>query len=218
MPSFRAFYDSTQKELAPRFDRFRSTKGMRLPPRAAGLPILGSFFELTRHPPRYAERCARALGDVSDLGMPGGRIVLLAHPDHIENLLIRDNKSFQKDRGTHGLSRVLGNGLLTSEGDFWRRQRRLAQPAFHRERISAYGEVMVAYAERAADRWQPGSTMNLHEDLMHLTMEIVAKALFDADVGESAKDVGRAMEVVTRHFERVRPGAPAFFDRIPTPG
>ena len=182
-----------------------------------GLPVLGTLIELLRDPPRHAERAARALGDVVDLGLPTIQLVLCTNPEHIEQILVRDNKLFHKDKGTHALSHLLGNGLLTSEGDFWRRQRRLAQPAFHRDRIAAYGEIMVAYTERAVASLTPGAILNLHAELMHLTMEIVGKTLFDADVGDAALEVGRAMENVTKHFEAYRPGLPAFIDRIPTP-
>ena len=123
-----------------------------------------------------------------------------------EQILVRDNKLFQKDKGTHGLSHVLRNGLVTSEGDFGRRQRRLAQPAFHRDRVAAYGEIRVAHTERAVAPLKPGATTNLHAALMHLTMKIVGKTLFDADLLDSAHEVGRAMEVVTKRFEAIRPG------------
>jgi cytochrome P450 len=186
--------------------------GRNLPPRMRGNPIV----DLLRNPPRHAQRCARELGDVSDLGLVGTRVVLLAHPDHVEALLVRDNKLFVKDRGTHDLSRVLGNGLLTSEGDFWRRQRRLAQPAFHRERIAAYGHVMVEHAERAASRWAQGASIDLHRELMRLTLEIVGRTLFGADVADDASHVGEAMEAVSAHFETVRPGFPAVLELVPT--
>ncbi len=189
-----------------------------LPPRMPGHPLVGTWPDVLRDPPRHAERCARALGDVCDLGLTGSRIVLLSHPDHVERMLVTDNKLFEKDRGTRSLSRVLGSGLLTSEGDFWRRQRRLAQPAFHRDRIAAYGEIMVERAERAATKLVPGTRTNLHRELMRLTLEIVGKALFDADVSEEAGEVGEAMEAVAAHFERAMPGAPTILELVPTEG
>ncbi len=183
-----------------------------------GQPIVGTLFDVLRDPPGHVLRCARALGDVCDLGVTAMPIVLVSHPDQIEEILVTNNKLFVKDKGTHDLSVILGNGLLTSEGDFWRRQRRLAQPAFHRDRIHAYGEVMVSFTERTLARLRDGETRNLHADLMKLTMEIVAKTLFDADVAGEAKDVGDALEVVVHRFASVRPGLMPWLDRLPTPG
>jgi len=85
------------------------------------------------------------------------------------------------------LRRVLGNGLLTSEGEFWRRQRKLVQPAFHQERIAAYTEVMVAYTERMLASWKEGQGLDVHEAMMRLTLDIVAKTLFDTDVSRERR-------------------------------
>ena len=189
----------------------------RDPPRMRGLPVVGTLVGFMRDPPMHCQRAARTLGDVVDLGAPHARIVLFAHPDLVELALVKENRLFRKDAGTRSLSRVLGDGLLTSDGDHWRKQRRLAQPAFHKERIAAYAEVMVELSERAAAKLAPGSTVNLHGELMELTMEIVAKALFGTEVGSATAEVGRAMEVVAKHFESAPAGMPAFFDKLPTP-
>ena len=87
-----------------------------------------------------------------------------------------------------------------SEGSFWRRQRRLAQPAFHRDRISAYSQVMVDYTERMLAGWRPGQALDVHHEMMGVTLAIVAKALFDADVSGAANAVGTGLEVTLAHF------------------
>jgi cytochrome P450 len=92
------------------------------------------------------------------------RTYLLNHPDHIEYVLVRNNRNFIKSKGVRHSLGFLGDGLLTSEGSFWRRQRRLAQPAFHRERISAYGGVMVESACHTISTWKSGETRDVHED------------------------------------------------------
>jgi len=88
---------------------------------------------------------------------------------------------------------LVGNGLLTSEGEVWKRQRRLAQPAFHRQRISAYGDVMVDYAQRMIAMWRAGEVRDIHRDMMRLTLEIVVRTLFNADVSQDADKVGRGL-------------------------
>jgi len=110
-------------------------------------------------------------------------------------VLVTQSRNFVKSSVYRRGLRVLGNGLLTSEGDFWQRQRRLVQPAFHQERIAAYGDVMVAYTNRLLDRWQDGFC-DVHQDMMSLTSEIVSKALFDVDITSEAEGVQVALDAV----------------------
>src|SRR6185295_12249804 len=93
-------------------------------------------------------------------------------------------KNFLKARSLRSpfFGRLVGKGLHTSEGELWRRQRRLAQPAFHRQRISAFGDVMVEYASRMISQWKDGDVRDIHREMMRLTLEIVVKTLFNADV------------------------------------
>ncbi|HLQ10336.1 MAG TPA: cytochrome P450, partial [Ktedonobacteraceae bacterium] len=108
--------------------------------------------------------------------------------------------NFTKSADYRALARVLGRGLLTSEGDFWQRQRGLIQPAFHKQNIQAYAAVMTGAAERMLNSWNDGGERNLHEDMMRVTLEIVAQCLYGAEVSSEAERVGRAMEVVTEGF------------------
>ncbi|MDN5698372.1 MAG: cytochrome P450, partial [Rubrobacter sp.] len=145
---------------------------------------------------------------------------LARNPNDIEQVLVTDNRNFDKDRDTRHALRFLGDGLLTSEGSFWRRQRRLMQPAFHRERVEAYAEVMVSYAERMLTGWRDGEVRDIHEEMMRLTLEIVARCLFDADVAAEARDVGEALDAVMEHS--TEQGAGALLSRVvpeavPTP-
>jgi cytochrome P450 len=152
----------------------------------------------------FLSRCVREYGDVVELRFMGQPIYLLADPGLIEYVLVENNRNFTKTRILKRNRRLLGEGLLTSEGEFWRRQRRLAQPAFHRKRVAAYGEVMAAFAERSLGAWRDGQTIDVHEEMMHLTLEIVAKCLFDADVGARTTDVGKAMKVALEDFSSQR--------------
>jgi cytochrome P450 len=134
----------------------------------------------------------------------GQTFYLLSRPDLIEHVLVENNRNFTKTRILRKNRRLLGEGLLTSEGELWRRQRRLAQPAFHRKRVAAYGEVMAAFAERSLEAWRDGETIDIHEEMVRLTLEVVAKCLFDADVGAEAKDIGRAIKVALEDFSSQR--------------
>jgi cytochrome P450 len=160
--------------------------------------------EYASDPLGFLSRCAREYGDIVQLRFMGQTFYLLSHPDLIEYVLVDNNRNFTKTKILKRNGRLLGEGLLTSQGEFWRRQRRLAQPAFHRKRITAYGEVMANFAERSLEGWRDGQTIDIHEEMTRLTLEIVAKCLFDADVGVEAKDVGRAMKVALEDFSSQR--------------
>lgn len=146
------------------------------------------------------QRLTREYGDVVAFRLGPRSVWLVNHPDLIEFVLSSGSRHFKKSFAYQLLVPVIGRGLLTSEGSFWLRQRRLAQPAFHRQRIAAFGDVMVAYTQRLLDRWRPGEVRDLHADMMRLTLEIVAKTLFDFDLAEEAADVGAALEVVQENF------------------
>jgi cytochrome P450 len=112
----------------------------------------------------------------------------------------------------------VGNGLLTSEGDFWLRQRRLAQPAFHRQRIGTYGEVMVQFTDRMLSSWRPGEIRDIHSDMMRLTLEIVVKTLFNADVSNDADRVRTTLSEIVKPFASQATLKWIMDNRLPTAG
>jgi cytochrome P450 len=175
----------------------------RTPPGPKGSWLLGSLTEFRRDMLGFFMRLAREYGDVAGYRLGKRHLCLVNHPDLIEHVLTHGSKSFSKRTYVlQLLEPIVGNGLLTSEGDFWLRQRRLAQPAFSRPRIAAYGPIMVAFSQRYLERLRPGETRDLHADMMRLALEIVTKALFDADVADDAGEVGAALEVVMENFIR----------------
>ena len=146
-------------------------------------------------------------------------VLLLHHPDLIEEVLVTRQRDFAKGRFYRILGPLLGEGLLTSEGDAWRRNRRLAQPAFHRARVAAYGQTMVDATERLLEGWRPGAVRDVHADMMRLTLNIVVKTLLDADVEGEAAAVGEALPEALRELDGLMNG-PAFLlpQALPTPG
>ena len=147
-------------------------------------------------PLKYFTGLMREYGDIVSLRVLNFRILLLNHPDHIEDVLVNHPRKFVKGRVLQANKRVFGRGLLTSEGDFWLRQRRLAQPAFHRARIASYASTMVEYTERLLHDWQNGEERDIHKEMMRLTLQIVGKTLFDADVERDAQEVGKSLELL----------------------
>src|SRR5262245_38700856 len=165
-----------------------------LPPGPKGHVILGVMREYNNDPLAFIERC-RNYGDVVRMRFLYVHAYFLYNPDHIEAILTTNAKSFRKAGSLRSpfFARLVGNGLVTSEGDFWRRQRRLAQPAFHRQRISSYGEVMVDYSARAIAKWRPKGVLDISREMNRLTLEIVVKTLFNADVSDQADRVGAVL-------------------------
>jgi cytochrome P450 len=172
----------------------------KLPPGPRGHPLIGNLWQLFREPFDFPLRCVRDYGDVVRLRLGPLVVYLINHPHDIEQVLRGDHRRFRKDRGTRLLSAVLGQGLVTSEGELWRRQRRLAQPAFQLDQVQKYAAVMSDCAARALREWRPGQTRDVHADLMRLTLEIVARALFGANVADQADRVGRALEAILEYF------------------
>jgi cytochrome P450 len=135
-------------------------------------------------------------GDIVGIRVVNFRNIFINHPDLIEEVLVGHPRRYVKGRVLRANRHVFGEGLLTSEGDFWLRQRRLAQPAFHRARIAAYAETMVEYTQRMLESWRGEEERDAHKEMMRLTLQIVAKTLFDADVAGDAHDVGKSLELL----------------------
>ncbi len=148
----------------------------------------------------FLGHCAREYGDAVFLRFFGSPICLLTHPDYIEYVLVTNQSNFVKSRDYRVLVRVMGEGLLTAEGEVWRQQRRLVQPAFNHENISEYGKVMAECAAHTADQWKDGETRDIHAEMTHLTLEIVTRALFGASVMGLASDVARGLQWMMEEF------------------
>ncbi len=161
---------------------------------------MGNLHDFDRDQLAFYDQCAREYGDVVPVRFGAGRAVLIYHPDAIEEVLVTRNRDYIKSPGVRLLRALLGEGLLLSEGDFWLRQRRLAQPAFHRQRVAAYGEVMASYAARHLGDWKDGEVLEIHEQMMGLTQAIVAKTLFDADVSDESHAIGDDVRILSEFF------------------
>lgn len=168
-------------------------------PGPRGLPIVGNALTFGQDPLGSLTRWAREYGDIFCVraGIP---FIYINHPDDIESVLLDKEHTYIKATERFPqrafVRMVFGQGMLFSEGDVWRRQRRLAAPAFHHRRIALYGEVMADYADRHIRRWRDGEVRNFHGDMMRVTLAIVAKTLFDADVEDDAQDVGEALDAI----------------------
>ena len=182
--------------------------------------FLGSGSDFGRDQLGFYAACAREYGDLVPVRLGPRRALLVYHPDAIEEILVVRNRDFIKSPGVRLLLRpLIGNGLFLSEGEFWLRQRRLVQPAFHRQRIAAYGQVMISYAQRRLAKWKDGDVVDVHAEMMTLTQEIVAKTLFDADVSDESYAIAQASNVLAADFgSRLRSMVQFVPLWVPTPG
>lgn len=196
----------------------KSKARRKLPPGPPGWPILGNIPFPGADWLAGFERAARNFGDVVYFQFLHVPMILLVHPDAIESVLLTNPANFFKSRDYRALAKVLGNGLLTSEGDAWRAQRRMIQPAFRRENILSYAPVVTACAERMLARWSDGETRDLHQEMMAVTLDIVGRALFGAEVLRTADRVGFALETAMKQFTRVAGWAFLLPRNFPVPG
>lgn len=187
------------------------------PPGPAGLLSYPKrFFEYCRDPLEYLTRIARAYGDVVLLQSFGMPFYMFNHPDHIEEITRGKHRSFKKDFYIESLRPLLGNGLLTSEGEEWRRQRAMAQPAFQAKQIQQYAATMVEFTQSMLSEWKPDEARDMHHEMMRLTARIVTKTLFDADVNDDESDLGKDLEAAMTFYANPLAMWPAY-RYVPTP-
>ena len=180
-------------------------------------PILGSLIAPGRDPLRFFSGLAATYGDLVHFRMMGEHAFLVSRPEIIRDVLTTSSRNFTKSRGLDRARILLGDGLLTSEGATHLRSRRLLQPAFHRERIDGYARVMAEYARRETGRWTPGAPFDAARAMSRLTLAIVGKTLFDADVEASADEIGDALTRVLESFWTMLLPFPALVRRLPFP-
>ncbi|HEY1954258.1 MAG TPA: cytochrome P450 [Polyangiaceae bacterium] len=171
------------------------------PPGPPGLPVLGSVFGALREPLELFMSATREHGDVVGFHMLHLDYVLLTNPDAIRHVLVENPKNYEKSRNYAGLKVILGQGLVTSEGEVWRRQRKLAQPAFHRERIASFVRAMDDCTSDMLARWDResiGQTIDVHAEMMRLTFRVVGRALLSRELDGDAKAIGHALSIGLR--------------------
>jgi cytochrome P450 len=179
--------------------------------------LIGGHFRKFRSAPTEFLTSQAALGDVSYFRMGSQAGYFLNHPDLVRDLFVVNAHKFMKGRALQRAKNLLGQGLLTSEGAFHLRQRRMIQPAFHRTRIADYAKSMVSFADRMANSWADGEIRDIDKEMMHLTLQIVGKTLFSANVEDDADDVGNAMTTVSKLFDFLLLPYSEWLQKLPLP-
>mgnify|MGYP001293431756 FL=1 len=176
----------------------------------------GHFWSFRKAPTEFLTKLAR-LGDVTSFRMGPQQGYFLTDPEMVRDLLVVNAHKFKKGRALQRAKNLLGEGLLTSEGEFHLRQRRMIQPAFHRARIAEYAQSMVEYADKMCESWQDSEVRDIDKDMMHLTLQIVAKTLFSANVEDDANEIGASMTAMVELFNYMLLPFSEWLQKLPLP-
>jgi cytochrome P450 len=172
--------------------------------------------EFIHNPIKTLMDIAYTYGDISHFKFGRQHVYLINNPHYIEDILIRNHKNFIKSRGLQVSKRLLGEGLVTSEGEYHDRQRRIIQPAFHPTLIKKYADIMTACAVNMCQRWHDGITVDIHKEMMHTTLEIISKAVLGSEVKlEKDVEVGNALMVCMEYFNRLLMPFGELIEKIP---
>jgi cytochrome P450 len=178
--------------------------------------LIGNIPLASHEPLATFSAWAREFGDIFHYRALWINVFFLNHPDLIESVLVRNYQNFVKDHVVRKSRWFFGDGLLTNEGESWLRQRRLSQPAFHRDRIVSYAKIMTDYTQQALADWRDGETRDVHQEMMQLTLRIVVRVLFGVEAEEIGK-ISAAMNVLMRNSSGVRLLLPPVARYLPTP-
>jgi len=190
----------------------------RLPPGPPGLFGLRNLWRFSTDQLNLLTDMRREHGDVVSIKVLGKPWVLISHPDDIEKVFVKHAKIMARDQYVKILERTLGQGLLTSDGELWKRQRKLMATAFTPKRIRGYASAMVRVTERSLSRWHDEQEANLHQEMSRLTMEVVADVLFGSGVSEAdVATVRDAMEVINEYYANSPEAVLMLPEWVPTP-
>ena len=189
---------------------------LELPPALKTDLFGGHFRSFRKAPTEFLTKLAR-LGDVTSFRMGPQQGYFLTDPEMIRDLLVVNAHKFKKGRALQRAKNLLGEGLLTSEGETHLRQRRMIQPAFHRARIAEYAQSMVEYADKMSESWTDGEVRDIDKEMMHLTLQIVAKTLFSANVEDDADEIGEAMTSMVELFNYLLLPFSEWLQKLPLP-
>ncbi len=180
-------------------------------------PLIGHLAAFRRNPIRFLVGLQRDYGDLVHFKLGPLHAYFFNDPEFVKDILVTRQGNFTKSRMLQRARILLGEGLLTSEGPFHLRQRRLAQPAFHRDRLVGYAATMGEYAVRMRGRWRDGATLDVSDEMMRLTLGVVGKTLFSADVESEAKEIGESLTSILKMFDLLMLPFSEYFERLPLP-
>ncbi len=193
-----------------------------LAPGPTGLPLLGVLPMLAREPLGFLVHMAHRYGDVVRLPFGRGEAYLVSHPDDVRQVLVANYRNYRRSELYEKMKPLLGEGLITSDGDLWQRQRRMIQPAFHKQRIMSFTEMMVESIQRMLERWEQlerrDEPLDMLTEMMRITQTIITRTMFSAGLDDATVDkVGQAVAVGQTTAEQRFWSPVVLPDAIPTP-
>ncbi|MFN7034770.1 MAG: cytochrome P450 [Bellilinea sp.] len=195
------------------------TSGFSPVPAVAGMPVLGVLPRFARDPLHFLLNTALRYGPVVRLDLASRSTFLVSHPEGVKYVLQDNNRNYRK--GYDQAKPLMGEGLVTSEGEFWRSQRRLIQPSFSRQNLSEYARVMIEATLERLPKWEEYARqrqpVNFGEEMMRLTQTIIVRTMFSDDVGDQADALGKAFDQTLEHLNQVLFSPHPIFEKLPTP-
>ena len=193
-------------------------KKSTLPPGPKTKIPLGHLFSFRRDSIGFLKKIAGEYGDIVHFKIGPIRIVLLNHPDLIKEVLTTQHRNFVKGRPLEMAKELLGEGLLTSEGDFHKRQSRLIQPAFHRNMIESYVPALTKCVTQLMNGWEENIKVDIKEEMTNMSIAIAGKTLFGSDTQQEAEEINQALDTATSLFGRIPLPFSEFLLKLPLPG
>jgi cytochrome P450 len=168
-----------------------------------------------RDPLKILIDISHTYGDIAHFKFGKQNVYLLSHPDYIEDVLVTNYRHFIKSRGLQVSKRLLGNGLVTSEGEYHDQQRHLIQPTFYPKRIKSYSDIMIKQALSMCNSWHNGAILDIHKEMTHLTLVIISKTVLGYDIKPEDDEVGDALLTCMKYFNRLLTPFGELIEKIP---
>ena len=202
--------------MKDRMKKTKSSSSIGYPPGPHSMLPNKLLREFIHNPIKMLMDIAYTYGDITHFKFGRQHVYLINNPHYVEDVLIRNHKNFIKSRGLQVSRRLLGEGLVTSEGEYHERQRKIIQPTFHPSLIKKYGELITVYAENMFQRWQDGIILDIHKEMIHVTAAIISKAVLGSDIkSEQADQVGDALLTCAEYFNRLLMPFGELIEKIP---
>jgi cytochrome P450 len=198
--------------------KMKAISKSKLPPGPKSKIPLGHLFKFRRDSIGFLRNLADEYGDIVQFKIGPFRIALLNHPDFIKEVLSVQNNKFIKGRPLEMAKELLGEGLLTSEGELHKRQSRIIQPSFHRNMIESYAPVMTDCAMQMMNGWKEGMDVDINKVMTNISMKIAGKALFNTDIEKEAPEIRQALDNVMSLFGRIALPFSEWLLKLPLPG
>ncbi|MDN5846206.1 MAG: cytochrome P450 [Candidatus Nitrosocosmicus sp.] len=178
---------------------------LEFPPGPSSKFSLRLLHQLSKDPIKILSDFVQSYGEITHFKIGNGHVYLINNPDYIEKILIYNHKNFKKGKRLQTAKRLLGEGLVTSEGEKHDSQRKIIHPLFLPKRIASYGQIIVDKTSLMCKEWEDGSIMDIHKEMMNVTLRIICKSIMNYEIdSQEASKFSSALEVSKKYFKRLQ--------------